>query len=119
MGEDETKPSGKNWKQGVVFVIVFTLLIVGCNTLFGGKTNDDNRDKTATEACQKSVRKQLAAPDTADFSDVTVRKDGDDLLVAGAVTAQTAAGGQDEQRWTCTATGDGDTWRGTAEITDL
>jgi hypothetical protein len=107
---------------GVVGFIAVLLLTGatsnGCTSASGG--GGYNADKaTAIGACENSVKKQLKAPATADFSNEHATKVGNDEYdIGGDVDAENSFAAKLRTSWTCVAKTDdgGDTWHGLATL---
>jgi hypothetical protein len=98
----------------VGFVVVLMLMgsKEGCASS-GGVSSGNLNKETAIEACEGSVKKQLKAPSTADFSDEHARRVGSDLYrVRGSVDAENSFSAKLRITWSGVATTDdgGDTW---------
>lgn len=115
MAESKERPP---IKQVLIVAVIGGLLFYGCTEVFGSDKNDKElNERTAIEACENSVKNQIVAPGSADFSQVDASAEGDDYRVAGFVSGTTEDGGVAKRRWVCKATPDGDdTYVGTATI---
>lgn len=113
----ENKPNTVGW----CILIAVALVVVGwVNTTFfhGDEPTTDDRQTAAVEACRESVRAQLKAPGSADFSGERYFERADVYTVSGVVDAENSFGASLRSTWTCTATpiGDGERYTGTASV---
>lgn len=119
--QDETQTTNPGKRLGIGCLgLLVVLILIGAAMLAStlGTTGDspEARKAGATRACQDWVRDQLRAPSTATFPTPTATGTGP-WVITGQVDAQNTLGGIVRETWTCDVRLVGDTFRGSARIT--
>lgn len=87
------------------------LAVIGACTAISSAGGGD-QSAYVKVACRDWVKERLKSPASAEFSDESVERDGDDgYVVSGAVDSQNGFGAMIRNTYTCEATHSGETTR--------